>query len=891
MRWDFEVSLATGRRALLSALPLVTDRVVSLAPLVEVRFVELVELTLGPKRAFRQLVLAAVVQCGIICWQVVRRRKRNKRDESLADAPSLEAWTRAAADLDRADGADRWCAEKGGCEEFVNSRALRAATQRLRKVLKAPGDVHAAMYTLRGGGLLARDAHGMASPRLHERARVHVPKVVDAYLQAALDAIDLVRDGIDENAPADARLAFFNECRHAHGRTALLLSGGAGLGAYHLGVVSALREASMLPRVISGASAGSIVAATVCCRRDDELGSMLRAIGVNDEDEAVDYHAGTSQADAVSGDPIFRLDFFRWRVSTTDEDRDQGEEEEIGDQDEVDESRIFDGEDEEDLLPPPPSNLASELMSGDHLAEVIRSNVGGDLTFQEAFDATGKILNIPVREHDSTGRHGRVKASAEPRLLNYLTAPHVVVWSAARASCAVPGVFMPSPLFVRDRDGQLRFEEDYHTSTSSSASSSSRADATRPKPATNKLNAAAARTVYVDGSMGADLPMETMRTLFNCNHFICSQTNVHAAVLGDSALRLVGARAPGVPATVVSASVQTYEAIHSILNFVKAQLKTWVRNGTALAVELVSAGERTYSSSFSRRRRRTFWERCVPWQYVGWFLAITTQPYEGRPQDVTIVPWAGHLSLLTGLFKTLDNPRRGDPIAKVVDAGRKNTWNELAKIKAHTAVEFALENAVHRLRLALFRLREEPSVAQAYASSRAREAAVTDAIGRTPSFYTSPSLLQLSGLAVVDPVLNIDQKRRPRSSSRSEQQPVSVPEEEQLLRGVDPQPTTRRTASADNVSVVGASPTARRPLTAEFVIKTSSMANFYYRGDKNRSKSHDRLAAGAIRPASRSETQLMMSEEMPPRRTSSNLLSRMIRTQSSGISDADPPSF
>ena len=57
--------------------------------------------------------------------------------------------------------------------------------------------------------------------------------------------------------PTDARLAFFNETRHSYGRTALLLSGGAALGFYHVGVVKALMENRLMPRVLGGSSAGS----------------------------------------------------------------------------------------------------------------------------------------------------------------------------------------------------------------------------------------------------------------------------------------------------------------------------------------------------------------------------------------------------------------------------------------------------------------------------------------------------------------------------------------------------------------------------------------------------------------------------------------------------------
>lgn len=63
----------------------------------------------------------------------------------------------------------------------------------------------------------------------------------------------------------------------------------------------------------------------------------------------------------------------------------------------------------------------------------------------QAFDRTGRIVNITVAPQNRTD---------PPRLLNYLTAPHVVVWSAAVCSSSVPGVFEPSMLLVKDADGR-----------------------------------------------------------------------------------------------------------------------------------------------------------------------------------------------------------------------------------------------------------------------------------------------------------------------------------------------------------------------------------------------------------------------------------------------------
>jgi TAG lipase/steryl ester hydrolase/phospholipase A2/LPA acyltransferase len=53
------------------------------------------------------------------------------------------------------------------------------------------------------------------------------------------------------------------------------------LGFTHIGVLRALRESNLLPRVISGASAGSIVAAMICTHTDDEFDALLEPGGVD----------------------------------------------------------------------------------------------------------------------------------------------------------------------------------------------------------------------------------------------------------------------------------------------------------------------------------------------------------------------------------------------------------------------------------------------------------------------------------------------------------------------------------------------------------------------------------------------------------------------------------
>lgn len=85
---------------------------------------------------------------------------------------------------------------------------------------------------------------------------------------------------------------FFRSANRNFGSSALCLSGGASFGyckspsapfsviglfknVDHVGVVRALFDAEMLPRVVAGTSAGGLIAALVCTRADEELKQLL----------------------------------------------------------------------------------------------------------------------------------------------------------------------------------------------------------------------------------------------------------------------------------------------------------------------------------------------------------------------------------------------------------------------------------------------------------------------------------------------------------------------------------------------------------------------------------------------------------------------------------------
>jgi predicted acylesterase/phospholipase RssA len=94
-------------------------------------------------------------------------------------------------------------------------------------------------------------------------------------------------------------------------------------------------------------------------------------------------------------------------------------------------------------------------------------------------------LNITVTgggEHD------------EDRLLNYLTAPNVLIWSASTASCAIPFIYGATDLYCKDHMGNI-----------------------------SKYTLMNRK--FLDGSIAHDLPMNKLSMFFNVNNFIVSQTN------------------------------------------------------------------------------------------------------------------------------------------------------------------------------------------------------------------------------------------------------------------------------------------------------------------------------------------------------------------------------
>jgi len=191
-------------------------------------------------------------------------------ESALDHASDYASWLEVAAELDTLTGAAAW--READAPDVYDARLLRRETDELvrrRRAGDALGLVDAVESTL------LRHLADLAAPELYAVSLCGTQHTVHRWrdeVEAALEwLLDAPVPGIDDRA----KLARFQQAARIHGRSALVLSGGATWGFHHLGVVRCLFENGLLPDILSGASTGAMIAAGVCTRTEAELADMF----------------------------------------------------------------------------------------------------------------------------------------------------------------------------------------------------------------------------------------------------------------------------------------------------------------------------------------------------------------------------------------------------------------------------------------------------------------------------------------------------------------------------------------------------------------------------------------------------------------------------------------
>ena len=200
--------------------------------------------------------------------------KRKLKDLELAieNSCSYSQYQEACIEHDLLSGAQEW-KDTEACDLY-DYKLIRKRVNRIRDA-KEKKDSAGLMFILHEG--IHGNLGNIANPKLSNHARIGTKKLIEEFLDEVCSAMAFIYNANENEVDFYDKLAFFEETSHAFGQSCLMLSGGAGLGFFHAGVIRALTEHDLLPNVVSGASAGSIMAALIATRTDEELLETLTA--------------------------------------------------------------------------------------------------------------------------------------------------------------------------------------------------------------------------------------------------------------------------------------------------------------------------------------------------------------------------------------------------------------------------------------------------------------------------------------------------------------------------------------------------------------------------------------------------------------------------------------
>lgn len=379
------------------------------------------------------------------------RGERQTLRSNMRRTYSYKDWVAAARDLDNHLGRQTWREENDFA--YYDSKTVKRVWDQMRKA-RARAEAQEGKKAT-GGGSSGDKAVLELRALIEACVKNNFVGVENArlYSQTYYGTKNLVQNFVDEverslkfllktkQLETEEKKLLFKHINANYGRTALCLSGGAGFAHYHLGVVRGLLDADLLPDVITGTSGGALVAALVATRTNEELQELLvpaLSVRINATSESISVWIARWWKTGA------RFDSVDW-------------------------------------------------------AEKCSWWSRGSMTFREAYERTGRILNVscvPADPHSPT------------ILCNYLTSPDCVIWSAVLASAAVPGILNPVVLMMKTVDGSLMPYSFGHK--------------------------------WKDGSLRTDIPIKALNTHFNVNFTIVSQVNPHINLFFFSSRGTVG---------------------------------------------------------------------------------------------------------------------------------------------------------------------------------------------------------------------------------------------------------------------------------------------------------------------------------------------------------------
>ena len=192
--------------------------------------------------------------------------RHNSNSSRLQSANNYLEWIRIANEIDQKPDISSW--KHDLVSPFYDYKLIHSRLNALRAA-RIGADTPTLVLLIRSG--LLRNFGGIMDPRLYSVSFTGTKRNIEDYLEEVNRSMQLISDMDPALVPVQHKLDLFTEVSQSFGHTALLLHGGASFGLFHLGVVKALYETNMLPRIISGSSVGAMIAALICVHKEEEL--------------------------------------------------------------------------------------------------------------------------------------------------------------------------------------------------------------------------------------------------------------------------------------------------------------------------------------------------------------------------------------------------------------------------------------------------------------------------------------------------------------------------------------------------------------------------------------------------------------------------------------------
>tara|TARA_R110002072_G_scaffold13418_12_gene56274 strand:- start:32097 stop:33569 length:1473 start_codon:yes stop_codon:yes gene_type:complete len=203
-------------------------------------------------------------------------------ERELRKSADYGTWRALAEEHDSHSGKAKWRAKpESTLFDYGN---IQYRLDELRQ-LRANNDDVGLMFALNEG--IHGNQAGMGNPKLYSKSLVGTKHLIEDYIREISEALKHLHAlPVSEQITQEDKEDFFHRAHLCFGRSALMLSGAGSLGHFHHGVVRTLFEHGLLPKVISGSSAGSIFAAVLGTHTDKELEELLPKVDLSDAMQA-----------------------------------------------------------------------------------------------------------------------------------------------------------------------------------------------------------------------------------------------------------------------------------------------------------------------------------------------------------------------------------------------------------------------------------------------------------------------------------------------------------------------------------------------------------------------------------------------------------------------------